>query len=177
MLGEFNPQTAAMMGNLGLTYQKVGNLAEAEEMFNNSMEVLVAIQGPEDDGVATIHNRLAVLYKNNLEDFGCRFPQRPQGCDVFNPYFGKAEEHFTQSIKIWKKLFGPAYSQLQFCYDALIWLFKKTGEEAKRREYEEKKNEWMKLQKEEKDKKEKKEEKKEDKKMGFNEMVEFVKNT
>merc|ERR1712105_244198 len=112
-----------MMGNLGRAYQMMGKLAEAEEMFNNSMKVLVAIQGPEDGEVARIHNRLAVLYKDDLEDFS------------------KAEEHYKQSNKIQEKLFGPAYSQLQFDYGGLIKLYKKTGEEAKRREYEEKKNE------------------------------------
>ena len=94
---------------------------------------------------------------------------------MFNPYFGKAEEHFTQSIKIWKKLFGPAYSQLQFSYNGLIELYEKTGEEAKMMEYFEKYEEWEKLQEEKKNTDEENEEK--DKKMDFNEMVEFVKNT
>ena len=157
MLGEYNFQTAAMMGNLGQTYQDLGKLAEAEEMFNNSMKVRVAIQGPEDGGVATIHNRLANLYADDLEDFS------------------KAEEHYLQCIKIQEKLFGPAYSQLQFSYNGLIELYEKTGEEAKMMEYEEKFEEWEKLQEEKKNKDEENEE--EDKEMDFNEMVEFVKNT
>ena len=108
---------------------------------------------------ATIHNRLAGLYKNELEDFS------------------KAEEHYLQCIKIQEKLFGPAYSQLQFSYNGIIMLYEKTGEEAKMMEYEEKYEEWEKLQEEEKNKEEKNEEKEEDKKMNFKEMVEFVKNT
>ena len=146
-----------MMGNLGQTYQDLGKLAEAEEMFNNSMKVLVAIQGPEDGEVARIHSRLAFLFLIGLEDFS------------------KAEEHCLLSIKIWEKLFGPAYSQLQFSYNGLIELYEKTGEEAKMMEYEEKFEEWEKLQEEKKNKDKENEE--EDKKMDFEEMVEFVKNT
>ena len=154
-LGEFNPATSMATGNLGLLYQDMGKFAEAEKMFKNSMKALVAIQGPEDDRVALTHNRLAQLYRCHLEDFS------------------KAEEHYLQSIKIKKNLFGPAYSQLQFSYNGLQMLYEKTGEEAKRREFEEKQKEWRKLQKEKKSE----EEKEEDKKMDFEEMVEFVKNT
>ena len=107
--------------------------------------------------MATIHNRLANLYADDLEDFS------------------KAEEHYLQCIKIQEKLFGPAYSQLQFSYNGLIELYEKTGEEAKMMEYEEKFEEWEKLQEEKKNKDEENEE--EDKEMDFNEMVEFVKNT
>ena len=62
------------------------------------------------------------------------------------------------------------YSELvQFSYNGLQMLYEKTGEEAKRREFEEKTKEWRKLQKEKKSE--------EDKKMDFEEMVKFVKNT
>ena len=57
-----------MMGNLGQTYQDLGKLAEAEEMFNNSMKVLVAIQGPEDIEVARIGSWLA-RQNTVLKDF------------------------------------------------------------------------------------------------------------
>merc|ERR1719458_1353591 len=90
VLGEFNPSTAGMMGNLGLTYKNLGKLAEAEEMFNNSMKVLVAIQGPEDNGVAKIHSHLASFNMVNKKDFR------------------KAEEHHLQCLKIREKLHGPA---------------------------------------------------------------------
>ena len=118
------------------------------------MKVCVAIQGPEDGGVATIHNRLANLYADDLEDFS------------------KAEEHYLQCIKIQEKLFGPAYSQLQYSYNGIIELYRKTGEDAKRREYEEKKKEWKKLQN--KDNKEKRKGEEEEKEMNFQEMVNFV---
>jgi len=154
-LGEFNPFTASLMASLGLTCKELGKLTEAEQMFNNSLKILVAIQGPEDLEVARIHNRLAVLYEEDLED-----------CS-------KAEEHHLKSIRIAEKLFGPAFSKLQFSYVGLISLYSKTGEESKMVEYEEKYKEWRKLQEE----KENMEEKEEDEKMDFKEMVEFVKNT
>ena len=81
-----------------------------------------------------------------------------------------------RSILICEKLFGPAYSELQFNYNGLISIYTKTGDDAKRREFEEKKREWMRLQRE---KKEGPSVEKEDDmpKMEFEEMLEFVKNT
>ena len=154
-LGEFNPFTTHLMASLGLTWKEMGKLAEVEEMFNNSMKILVAIQGPDDLEVARIHNRLAVLYEEDLEDFS------------------KAEEHHLQSIRIAEKLFGPAFSKLQFSYVGLISLYQKTGDESKMVKYEEKYKEWRKLQEEKKSM----EEKEEDEKMDIEAMVEFVKNT
>jgi len=154
-LGEFNPFTAHLMASLGLTWKEMGKVAEAEEMFNNSLKVLVAIQGPEDLEVARIHNRLAVLYEEDLEDFP------------------KAEEHHLKSIRIAEKLFGPAFSKLQFSYVGLISLYQKTGEESKMVEYEEKYKEWRKLHEEN----ENMEEKEEDEKIDLKEMMEFFKNT
>ena len=59
-----------------------------------------------------------------------------------------------KAINIREKLFGPAYSELQFSYNGLIDLHKKTGNDTKMREYGEKKKDWEKLQKETKGKEE-----------------------
>ena len=158
-MGEFNGFTAKLMGNLGFTYQMMGKFAEAEKMFNNSMKVLVAIQGPEDVEVWRIHNRLAYLYNHGMEEFD------------------KAEEHYLRGIRILEKLFGRAYSQLQFDYSGLINLYKKTGEEAKMMEYCEIYEEWEKLQEEKKNTDDKKKEKEEDKSMEFKEIVQIIRNT
>ena len=69
------------------------------------------------------------------------------------------------------------YSELQFNYNGLINLYEETGDEAKMMEYEEKYEEWEKLQEEKKNKDKENEKEEEDKKMDFKEMVEFVKNT
>ena len=158
VLGEFNPYTASKMGNLGLALQMIGKLEEAEALFQNAMKILVAIQGPEDNGVADIHSRLAVLYRRDLKDFK------------------KAERHYLAAINIQLKLFGPAGSQLRFDYAGLYKLYKETGEEEKKKEYASKRDEWSELQEEKKNNDEKKEDAKEDKKMNFAEMVEFVKD-
>ena len=148
--------TRTNMGNLGLALQMIGKLEEAEALFQNAMKILVAIQGPEDNGVADIHSRLAVLYRRDLKDFK------------------KAERHYLAAINIHLKLFGPAGSQLQYDYAGLNRLYKETGEEEKMKDYAAKFFEWKDLQNKNND--EKKEDAKEEKKMNFAEMVEFVKD-
>ena len=100
----------------------------------------------------------------------------------------KAEENFLQAIKIREELFGPAHSQLQYDYDALVDLYGKTGDSAKKREYEEKKEEWKKLQnkdnerkrkrkeeeEEDNERKRKRKDEEEEKKMNFQEIINFV---
>ena len=82
-----------------------------------------------------------------------------------------------KAIGISEKLFGPAHSQLQFDYYGLIQLFRKTGNDAKMREYEEKKNEWEKLQKETEGKEETDEKDKEGTStMDFMQMINLVKS-
>ena len=80
--------------------------------------------------MARCHSFLAALYLINMGQYK------------------KAEEHYMKAIDIQEKLFGPAHSQLQFQYNGLIKLYKKTGDDAKMREYQEKKRVWAKLQKE-----------------------------
>ena len=44
------------------------------------------------------------------------------------------------------KLFGPAYSELQYNYNGLMNLYRQTGQGRKHAEYVQKKVEWEKLQ-------------------------------
>ena len=80
-----------------------------------------------------------------------------------------------KAIDIREKLFGPAHSQLQFNYNGLISLYKKTGDDAKMKEYQEKKREWAKLQKETKEETADKE-KEGMMTMEFMQMINYVKN-
>ena len=153
-LGDFNHWTAGMISNLGKTLKNMKKNSEAEELLLKALKILKAINGPVEESVASTHNFLAVLYKNNMNELT------------------KAEEHFLQTIKIHEELFGPAYSQLQYSYNGIIELYRKTGEDAKRREYEEKKEKWEKLQNKDNEEKGKGEE--EEKEMNFQEMVNFV---
>jgi len=130
VLGEFNPRTAGQMTNLGLTYQLMGKISETEQLLTMTLEVQTAMLGPDHNDVATCHNRLAVLYDESMGQYK------------------KAEEHYMKAICILEKLFGPAHSLLQFQYNGLIDLYRKTGDDAKKKKFEEKKREWVKLQKE-----------------------------
>ena len=114
--------------------------SEAEELLLKALNIQTAINGPVDESVATSHNFLGMLYYVNMSELT------------------KAENHFLQAIKIREELFGPAHSQLQYDYDALVDLYGKTGDSAKKREYEEKKEEWKKLQNKDNERKRKRKE-------------------
>ena len=159
VLGEFNPLTARLMANLGNTYQYMGKNSEAEELLNRALELQTAMLGPDDNEVAKCHQLLAVLYDENKGQYN------------------KAEEHFIKANKTWEKLFGPGYSQLGFNYNGLIDVYRKTGDDTKRRMFEEKKQGWEELQKETKKEKETAEkEAEETTKMDFLWIMNYVKN-
>ena len=119
------------------------------------MKIQKAINGPVNDSVAFTHNFLAGLYKDNMKNYA------------------EAEENYKLSIQILVELFGPDYSPLQFSYSGLINLYKETGDDAKMKEYEEKKRTWQELQKKD-NVEEKKEENEEEKEMNFEETIAFV---
>ena len=128
--------------------------SEAEELLTKALNIEKAINGPVNKSVATSHNFLGNLNMDNMKQYT------------------KAEEHFLQSIKIREELFDPAYSE--HVYNALIDLYETTGDDAKRAEYEEKIEEWEKLQN--KDNEEEMEDG-EPKKMNFQEIINFVTET
>ena len=129
--------------------------SDSEETLLRALKIKKAINGPVDNSVAATHNNLAKLYRSNMKNYAA------------------AEENYKQSLQICMELHGPAYIEHQYDYDALIDLYEKTGDDAKRREYEQKKKEWQELQKKD-SVEEKKEEKEEEKEMSFEETIAFV---
>ena len=89
--------------------------SEAEELLLKALKIQKAINGPVDESVATSHNFLGMLYYVNMSELT------------------KAEEHFLQAIKIREELFGPAHSLLQYNYNGLVDLYRKTGDNEKKK--------------------------------------------
>ena len=154
-LGDFNPMTAKMLSNLGSTLLMMNKNSESEETLLRALKIHKIINGPVDNSVATTHNFLAMLYRNNMKNYAA------------------AEENYKLAIKIRLELFGPDYSQLQFDYNGMIALYKKTGDDTKMKEYKQKKKEWQELQKKD-NVEEEEEEKEEEKEMNFEETIAFV---
>ena len=163
-LGDYNPFTAHLMLNTGVTYRDSGKNYEAEELFTKSLAIQKKIQG-EDVNLALSHLHLGNFYFMNIQEYG------------------KAEGHFLDSARILEKVHGPASSFLGNNYDWLISLYRTTGEVEKENEQQQKKAEWEKLQKkkdEEQEKKDEEEENNEKKKeekleeMTLEELIKFV---
>jgi len=125
--GENNVQTAKHYGNLGRLYQSMHKYQQAEEMHVRAIEIKERILGVEDYEVALSVGHLASLYNYDME------------------MYDKAEKLYLRSITIGKKLFGDAYSGLEYDYRGLIRLYYSTANVAKALEYQAKLHDWSNL--------------------------------
>ena len=107
-LGDYNPFTASIMGNMGVTYMKRGRNSEAEYLLTKSLAIKQKILG-ENEAVALGHAHLAKLFFN-MEDYG------------------KAATHRENTSRIYMKVHGPAFSGHRINYLELIKIYSKTGE-------------------------------------------------
>ena len=157
-VGNYNPGTAAIMTNMGITYKQTGRNSEAEELLTKSLAIKEKILG-EDESVALSHFHLFHFYFENIEDYG------------------KAEGYLLDYARIIDQVHGPAYSALGNSYDWLITLYQTTEEVDKENEVQKKKDEWEKLQEkkdnEEEDNEKNKEEKQQEE-MTLEELIKFV---
>ena len=155
-LGDFNPLTATLMTNMGITYRNTGRNPEAKELLIRSLAIKEKILG-EDQAVAASHWHLAAFYRDNIKDFET------------------AEHHYKISIQMIEKVIGSDHSSLGSSYDSLIILYQKTKDSEKEKEMWDKKEAWEALQekkKEDKDEEEKEEEK--EKERTLEEIINFV---
>ena len=96
--GEMNVQTAKHYGNLGRLYQTMEKFHQAEQMHLKAIHIKETLLGKDDYEVALSIGHLASLYNYDLEELN------------------KAEELYLRSIAISLRLFGPAYSGLEYDY-------------------------------------------------------------
>lgn len=100
--GEMNVQTAKHYGNLGRLYQSMRRFQEAEEMHLRAIDIKERLLGPEDYEVALSVGHLASLYNYDMR------------------LYDQAEQLYLRSIAIGTKLFGEAYSGLEYDYRGLL---------------------------------------------------------
>lgn len=108
--GEKNVQTAKHYGNLGRLYQTMERFSEAEKMHLKAIQIKEALLGRDDYEVALSIGHLASLYNYDLDEFN------------------KAEELYLRSVSIALRLFGPAYSGLEYDYRGLIRIYEETAD-------------------------------------------------
>lgn len=100
--GEMNVQTAKHYGNLGRLYQSMRRFREAQEMHLRAIDIKERLLGPEDYEVALSVGHLASLYNYDMR------------------LYQQAEQLYLRSIAIGTKLFGEAYSGLEYDYRGLL---------------------------------------------------------
>ena len=84
--------------------------AEAEQMHLKAIDIKETLLGRDDYEVALSIGHLASLYNYDLDEFN------------------KAEELYLRSVSIALRLFGPAYSGLEYDYRGLIRVYEETGD-------------------------------------------------
>merc|ERR1712038_1499607 len=125
--GEKNVQTAKHYGNLGRLYQTMERYSEAEQMHLKAIQIKENLLGRDDYEVALSIGHLASLYNYDMKNFE------------------KAEELYLRSIAIGEKLFGPAYSGLEYDYRGLIRVYQETQNWDKFLQYRIKLSSWKDL--------------------------------
>ena len=96
--GEANVHTAKQYGNLGRLYQTTRMFELSEKMHLKAIEIKEAKLGASDYEVALSIGHLASLYNYDMKKYV------------------EAEQLYLRSIAIGKKLYGPAYSGLEYDY-------------------------------------------------------------
>jgi len=125
--GEMNVQTAKHYGNLGRLYQSMEKFQEAQDMHLKAIKIKENLLGRDDYEVALSIGHLASLYNYDMKNFD------------------KAEELYLRSIAIGEKLFGPAYSGLEYDYRGLIRVYQETHNWDKFLQYRVKLSSWKDL--------------------------------
>lgn len=115
--GEDNVQTAKHYGNLGRLYQSMKKYQEAESMHLKAIAIKEKLLGENDYEVGLSVGHLASLYNYHMKQFR------------------KAEKLYFRSIDINLKLFGHAYSGLEYDYRGLIHVYEKLGDGERYRSY------------------------------------------
>lgn len=100
--GEKNVQTAKHYGNLGRLYQTMKQYKEAEQMHLKAISIKEELLGPDDYEVGLSVGHLASLYNYHMKRYQ------------------DAEKLYLRSIDISLKLFGEAYSGLEYDYRGII---------------------------------------------------------
>jgi len=103
--GEMNVQTAKHYGNLGRLYQSMNMFEKAEKMHQKAIKIKTDILGCYDYEVGLSIGHLASLYNYHMHKYRA------------------AEQLYLQSIRINLKLFGPAYSGLDYDYRGLCHVY------------------------------------------------------
>ncbi|XP_015785943.1 amyloid protein-binding protein 2-like [Tetranychus urticae] len=117
LLGEENLQTAKHYSNLGRLYQSMHRYEDSEVFQLLSIEIKEKCLGKDDYEVAQSYGFLASLYCYDME----LYPQ--------------AENYYLKAIEIGTKVFGGAYSGLEFEYQGIITIYTRNGEDEKAQEY------------------------------------------
>ena len=122
--GTMNVQTSKHYGNLGRLYQSMELYREAENMHLKAIDIKEKLLGRDDYEVALSIGHLASLYNYDLKDYQA------------------AERLYLRSINTGIRLFGEAYSGLEYDYRGLIRVYGETGQYLKHTEYQTKLAEW-----------------------------------
>ncbi|VEN53775.1 unnamed protein product [Callosobruchus maculatus] len=125
--GERNVQTAKHYGNLGRLYQSMKMYDEAERMHLKAIAIKEELLGKDDYEVGLSTGHLASLYNYHMKRYR------------------DAEKLYLRSLEINLRLFGEAYSGLEYDYRGLANVYAKLLEPEGVIHYSHKMQEWQRL--------------------------------
>ena len=152
-LGPDHPDVATMLNNLAELNRAQGRYAEAEPLYNRSLEIREKALGPDHPSVATALNNLAALYQSQgryaeAEPLCKRSlkitekalgPDHPSVATMLNNLaalyqsqgrYGEAQALFKRSLKIKEKALGPHHPSVATALNNLAELYRSQGKYA-----------------------------------------------
>jgi len=111
-LGPDHPKTADALNDLGFIFQKIGNYAKAEPLYQETLRIRQKVLGPEHSDTANSLNNLASLYWAMGE-------------------YVKAEPLLKEALGIRQKVFGSGHPDTAQSLNNLAELYQAMGEYAK----------------------------------------------
>lgn len=110
----FGPQDRRLiqsLNSLGRLYQDEAKYAEAEPLFQRSLEIVKKAKGPEHPDVAASLDNLAWLYHDQAKD-------------------ADSEAFYQRALAIREKALGPEHPEVATSLDNLAWLYHDSGKHA-----------------------------------------------
>jgi len=115
--GEYHPNTARDLNNLGTTWQSKGNSKKAGEYYTQAMEVVEKLQEEQDPvWKATLLNNLATS-RYDMGDYS------------------QAIESYEKTLEIWEKAFGEKHWHIADTFNNLGTAWSTSGEQEKAIDY------------------------------------------
>ena len=152
-IGSLNPRLADSLNELGMLHAKQHNYAQAEQMFQRALGVMVAALGPDHLDVATILKNMGILKASKKEyveadlllkqslvltirTMGHEHPmvavtmRTIAVCQAIQGHYAEAERVIRRSLEVGEKMLGPEHPEVAASRQVLAQVLRRVDRES-----------------------------------------------